>query len=45
VHQRFYGGTHPHPRKLMRCQSDYDDYACSHGEVVVLGSDGMGPNT
>jgi hypothetical protein len=31
--------------ELIRCWSDHDDYACSHGEVAMSGSDGTGPST
>jgi hypothetical protein len=31
--------------KLIRCQSDHDDYAYSRGEVVMSSGDGMGSTT
>jgi hypothetical protein len=39
------GGTRLHQGELIRCQSDHDDYACSHGEVVVSGGDGTNLST
>jgi hypothetical protein len=31
--------------ELIRCQSDYDNYACSHAKVAMSSGDGMGPST
>jgi hypothetical protein len=31
--------------EFIRCQSDHDNYTCSHGEVVVSDSDGICPST
>jgi hypothetical protein len=41
----YHGEPCPYQGELIRCQSDCDDYACSHGEVAMSGGDGMGPNT
>jgi hypothetical protein len=34
------GGPRLYWGELIRCQSDHDDYMCSHGEVAMSGSDG-----
>jgi hypothetical protein len=31
--------------ELIRCQSDHDDYVCSHGGVAMSAGDGMNSNT
>jgi hypothetical protein len=38
-------GTHPYRGEVLQCQSNHDDYVCSHGEVIVSGGDGMGPSS
>jgi hypothetical protein len=45
MNQTIHRETHPYRGELIRRQSDYDDYACSHGEVSMSGGDGTGPST
>jgi hypothetical protein len=35
-----YREVHFYQSKLIRCQSDHGDYACSHGGVAMEGGDG-----
>jgi hypothetical protein len=34
-----YGESHLYRGELIRCQSDHNDYACSHGVVAMSGGD------
>jgi hypothetical protein len=44
VDRSFYEGR-LYRSELIQCQSDYDNYACSHAKVAMSNGDGMGPST
>jgi hypothetical protein len=45
VDQIFHGEPCLYQGKLIRYQSDYDNYACSRGGVAMSGGDRMGSST
>jgi hypothetical protein len=40
-----YGEAHLYQGELIQCQSDHDNYACSHGGVAMSGDDMMDSST